>query len=143
MSKTLKKIETYIRQELKTLLSHCTDSQQDIFYRMYGRDKRGLQVVDKMPKTKLSWAIEQCEQSIVNNKEKLENFCLDKYKFPTAMQLSLSDSAGYEAEERWWAHGGKEHGYSGRTYMAATPKEVIEKFKLGESIYDNVQNTEN
>lgn len=54
--------------------------------------------------------------------------------FPVAMQLSVSDTAGYIDDERWWTFGAEEHGYSGKTYMGSTPYEAIEKFVKGEKL---------
>ena len=51
------------RDHLRKLLSQCTDKQVDIFNRMY-------KSVDVIPFSKIDWAIQQCERTIVNNNKK-------------------------------------------------------------------------
>jgi hypothetical protein len=67
---TLDKIEAYRRQELKNLLSECTEGQIMLFKRMYSHKKLELpieEVVDKMPSDRIDWAIEQTERTLYSN----------------------------------------------------------------------------
>ena len=70
-SPTLIKIEAFRRQELKLLLDQCTAEQKLTFKRMYSHKNLELpidDVVDKMPRDKVDWAICQAETSATKNK---------------------------------------------------------------------------
>ena len=59
-SKTLEEIKKFTREQLKNLLSQCTEEQQTFFYKMYP-------LIDEIPLEKISWAIKQCENTIAKN----------------------------------------------------------------------------
>lgn len=61
MSEALTKIKQYRLQILKELYHQCTSLQQRLFDRMYGDS------IDKMPDSKIDWAIQQCENTIKKN----------------------------------------------------------------------------
>lgn len=61
MSEALTKIKQYRLQILKELYHQCTPSQQRLFDRMYGDS------IDKMPDSKINWAIQQCENTVKKN----------------------------------------------------------------------------
>lgn len=59
------------RQLLKDMLEQCTGPQQDVFRNMYGHRHPEWtldQIVDDMPGERVSWALEQVERTIKNNK---------------------------------------------------------------------------
>jgi len=60
MSKTLDDIKIYRHDMLRNLLSQCTESQINLFNRMYGS-------IDTIPDEKINWAIQQCERTIEKN----------------------------------------------------------------------------
>lgn len=64
----MKKLEaTFIRAIIKDSLGDCTDGEQLIFKKMYSSDVLGLpiaEVVDRMPKKKLEWAMQQVHQTL-------------------------------------------------------------------------------
>lgn len=69
MNKTL---SDFARAELKAGLAQCTESQQETFKQMYSHDNLDLsidQVVDKMPDSKLDWAMQQVQRTLSNNKK--------------------------------------------------------------------------
>ena len=63
MSETLKKIEEFTREQLREVLSQCTEKQQAFFYRMYPS-------IDEISMKKIPWAIRQCENTIAKNSRK-------------------------------------------------------------------------
>jgi hypothetical protein len=70
-SPTLAKIENFARQELLLLLDQCTPEQQMTFKRMYAHLDTSVttdQAVANMPYEKVNWAIQQVEQTLLNNK---------------------------------------------------------------------------
>jgi hypothetical protein len=72
-SKTLAKIESFARQELKLLLDQCTPDQHLVFKRMYAHQDISIttdQAVDNMPYDKINWAIQQAERSVEENNNK-------------------------------------------------------------------------
>jgi len=67
-SKTLIK-----KEELKSLLSLCTEGQQLVFKRMYSHNNIDLpinEVVDNMDPKKIDWAILQIERTILKTANK-------------------------------------------------------------------------
>jgi len=75
MSETLKKIEDFRRNELKSLLAKCSEGQQLMFKRMYSHKNLELpinEVVDNMPDDKINWAIQQCETTVKKNEKEPE-----------------------------------------------------------------------
>lgn len=60
MSEALTKIEEYRKQILVELYNKCTKEQQELFNRMYVS-------VDDIPESKINWAIQQCERTILKN----------------------------------------------------------------------------
>lgn len=60
MSKTLEMIKEFRRGALKSLYDQCTYSQQQMFNRMYGS-------VEEIEDSKIDWAIQQCERTILSN----------------------------------------------------------------------------
>jgi len=64
-SKTLKEIELFRKEKLKSLYEQCTKPQQSLFNRMYGSLKL-------IPSGKIDWAIQQCERTISENQSKSE-----------------------------------------------------------------------
>lgn len=60
MSEALNKIDQFKRQTLRDLLDQCTEPQKNLFKRMYG-------TVSTMDKSKIDWAIQQCERTIEKN----------------------------------------------------------------------------
>ena len=68
-----KELEIFARQNLKEGLGECTPEQQHFFKRMYSHkdlDKPINDVVDSMPKDKLSWAMEQVKRTVADNRKK-------------------------------------------------------------------------
>lgn len=63
MSESLKQIEDYRRQVLADLLAQCTLEQIDLFNRMYGS-------IEDIRDDQIDWAIQQCERTIKENKER-------------------------------------------------------------------------
>lgn len=67
MSKAMREIEEEfdkrIRDTLKDLLSQCTEKQQAFFLRMYPEG------IDKMSESKIANAIDQCERTVIKNKQ--------------------------------------------------------------------------
>jgi hypothetical protein len=71
MNETLK---SAAKEILKGLLAECTEGQQMMFKRMYSHNNLELpinEVVDKLPDSKIDWAISQCENTV--NKNKIKN----------------------------------------------------------------------
>ena len=62
-SEALRKIENFRRQTLANLYNECTPEQQNVFNRMYVS-------IAAIPDRKIDWAIEQCERTIAENKNK-------------------------------------------------------------------------
>ena len=62
-SEALRKIENFRRQTLANLYNECTPEQQNVFNRMYVS-------ITAIPDRKIDWAIEQCERTIAENKNK-------------------------------------------------------------------------
>ncbi len=52
--------ENVLRDELRSLLSQCTEPQVNMFNRMYGS-------VETIPFKKMKTAIDQCERTIAKN----------------------------------------------------------------------------
>ena len=65
MSETLKKVEEFERNELKSLLDQCKPEQIAFFNRLYGS-------IETIPSEKIPRAIEQCEQTIAKNSKSEE-----------------------------------------------------------------------
>jgi hypothetical protein len=69
-------IKTLGRDNLKDLLSQCTEDQQTLFKRMYSHDDLERDIndaVDQMPDDKINWAISQCERTVYDNAMKEKN----------------------------------------------------------------------
>jgi hypothetical protein len=69
-------IKTLGRDNLKDLLSQCTEDQQMLFKRMYSHDDLERDIndaVDQMPDDKINWAISQCERTVYDNAIKEKN----------------------------------------------------------------------
>jgi len=63
-------LQKFARTTLKSNLIKCTDSQRDIFARMYGRfgtNDNINTVVDGIPADKLDWAMQQIVNTLVKN----------------------------------------------------------------------------
>lgn len=52
--------KTELREKMRTMLTQCTEAQQNIFCRMYGS-------VDEVSDEKLDWAFYQIENSLKKN----------------------------------------------------------------------------
>lgn len=66
-----KTIETSIRDDIKNMLTECTEPQQMVFKRMYSHNDLSLdinKVVDNIPIDRLDWAFSQVERTINKNK---------------------------------------------------------------------------
>jgi hypothetical protein len=61
-SEALHKIAQFEQDTLKDLLSKCTEPQQAFFLRLYP---------DGVPKDRMAWAIQQCENTIKKNAAKV------------------------------------------------------------------------
>lgn len=64
------KLANFARDELKEMLSRCTQGQVEKFKQMYSYKNRELDigaVVDNMPSEKLDWAMDQCQRTLDNN----------------------------------------------------------------------------
>jgi len=57
MSETLDKCKKYKHDQLRDLLSQCTEGQRNMFNRMYGS-------IDTIKEDKIDWAIQQCERTL-------------------------------------------------------------------------------
>ena len=64
MSEALDKIDKYKNYILKELFYQCTEKQQEFFDHLYPYG------IDHIPKEKLDWAIQQCENTIKENIKK-------------------------------------------------------------------------
>ncbi len=65
------KLIAYARAEIKKGLKHCSDEQVLLFKRMYAGEKHDtniVEVVDKMDPEKLSWAMEQVDETLALKK---------------------------------------------------------------------------
>ncbi len=70
-------LETYAREFLRQNLEKCTPEQFMIFKRMYSVKKLDAninQVVEKLPKTQLDWAMEQVKQTLLKQEIELWTF---------------------------------------------------------------------
>lgn len=66
------RIIKFCKDYLKENISKCSERQQLIFKRMYANKKLDLDidlVIDKIPDDKLSWAMEQIDNTILKNSE--------------------------------------------------------------------------
>ena len=73
-SNILEHLKDYKLFLLKILLSTCSEKEISLFNKMYGS-------VDIIPDDKIDWAIQQCENTIVKNKLKLDDYDENKQKF--------------------------------------------------------------
>jgi hypothetical protein len=67
-------LQRIAREAIKKNLAECSEAQQLVFKRMYSHNNLDVPintVVDRMPDTRLDWALEQII-STVNKNEKLE-----------------------------------------------------------------------
>ena len=68
-----KRIINFCKNYLKENISKCSDEQILIFKRMYSPKNLDLDinlVIDKIPDDKLSWAMEQIDNTILKNLKK-------------------------------------------------------------------------
>lgn len=66
------KLKEFAREDLKIGLLKCNAGQQHLFKQMYSGGKLDMNindVVDSIDDEKLSWAMEQVEKTLVNNKK--------------------------------------------------------------------------
>lgn len=66
-------LQEFARTTLKEGLAQCSPDQQMLFKRMYANGKLETpinEVVDKMPDSRLDWAMQQVQNTIVKNEQK-------------------------------------------------------------------------
>jgi len=61
----LAQIDAYRLDKLREVLSQCGKQEQAVFWLMYGRFGGGI---EDIPKSKLDWAIQQCERTVAKSK---------------------------------------------------------------------------
>lgn len=71
-----KKVENFLRQQIKDGLMLCNEKQQDLFVRMYAKPPYDsntvvFDIVDKMPSNKLEWALTQVDRTLEKNNDGL------------------------------------------------------------------------
>lgn len=60
-------LQSFARAELKSNLAQCNEKQKTLFKRMYAEGEMELpinEVVDRMPESKLDWAMQQVSRTL-------------------------------------------------------------------------------
>ncbi|WP_020469661.1 hypothetical protein [Zavarzinella formosa] len=63
-SESLQRITDFKRQMLRDFLAQCTEPQVSLFNQMYVS-------VEVIPESKMDWAIQQCERTVIKNQKKM------------------------------------------------------------------------